>query len=260
MKGFDAVRQLNKELDGARAARANSKFVPELWQGLRNPGDRVQVRFLEQGEDVHVAWMHEYKVGKWFKYAKCLDENNDGSPCPGCEKDFRRTVKGVINVIWRDRPQLKKDSDGRAIKSNSGQFEIVGNKDEVVVWMQGIESFTELANKDTTYKGLSTRDFTITKKVKGYSIDPVTNENGDVVAVPMTADDNKLASEKYNLEDHYMKVYSPEELDALLQGGAPPAQEAERMQEVRSSGSPWNQGEGRANRGEARANRFLDGN
>lgn len=250
MQGFSAVRQLNKQLDGSRAARNNSKFVPELWQGLRNPGDSVQVRFLEQGEEVHIGWMHEYKVGKWFKYVRCLDEENDGTPCSGCEKDFRRTVKGVINVIWRDRPQLKRDSDNKAVKNAAGQYIVEGNKDEVVVWMQGIETFTELANKDKTYKGLGTRDFTITKKVKGYSIDPVTNEDGDVVAVPMTDNDLELAKGKYDLVEHYMKHHSSADLDAILQGGAPPSEATERVNDVRQAGSPWN-------RGEARANRFL---
>ncbi len=248
MKGFEAVRQLSKQLDGNRAARANLKFVPELWQGLRSPGDSVQVRFLEQGEDVHIGWMHEYKVGKWFKYVKCLDEDNEGAPCPGCEKDFRRTVKGVINVIWRDRPQLERGADGKAVKNAAGQFKIEGVKDEVVVWMQGIESFTELANKDKTYKGLSTRDFTITKKAKGYSIDPVTNADGDVVAVPMSDNDVKLAAEKYDLDEHYMKRYTYQDMDALLQGNEPPTQQAERVQQVRETGSPWNN---------QRANRFL---
>lgn len=244
---MSALKKITNELNNRR--NNDSKFIPELWQGLRNPGDSVQVRFLEQGTEMedNIVWMHEYKVGKAFKYTPCLDSDSDGSPCAGCDKQIKRTAKGAINVIWRDRPQVKRDEDNRAMKTNSGQFQIDGYKDEVVVWVQGVETWTELSNKDTRYKGLSSRDFVVTKKSKGFTIDPSTNEDGDVVAVALTKADKELLKGKFDLKDTYLKKLSNEDLSRLLSGQEPIE---EHMDAIREAGSPWE--------GRSRANRFLD--
>jgi hypothetical protein len=250
MRGVSAIKKLSNELNSRSSNNAN--FVRELWTQVRNPGDSVTVRFLEQGEDIHICWAHEYQRGKRFLYVPCLDHESNGAPCPGCELGFKRTIKGQINVICRDAPQLKR-VDGKAVKNQAGQYVIEGTKDEVFVWQQGITVFEELADKDVKYKGLMSRDFTLTKRSKGWSVDPATNENGDVVATPMTDNDKKLASEKYDL-DEYMKELSYEEMASVLGGGSLPSGGGvteEAVTETRASGSPFG-------RGESRANRFLD--
>jgi hypothetical protein len=253
MRGVSAIRQLSTELNNR--SKAGGNFAKELWQGLRNVGDSVQVRFLEQGEDIHICWAHEYQRGKRFLYTPCLDEDSSGQPCAGCELGLKRTIKGNINVIWRDSPQLKRNADGKAVKDQAGRFVIDGVKDEVAVWQQGISVFEDLADKDVKYKGLMSRDFVITKKSKGYGIDPATNENGDVVATPMTESDRELEKNKYDL-DEFMPVLSYEDQAKLLAGGTLPTGGGvsdDDVQESREAGSPWNRGTG-----QSRANRFLD--
>jgi hypothetical protein len=229
--------------------------VKELWTNLRNVGDTVQVRFLEQGEDLHICWAHEYQRGKRYFYVPCLDEESNGTPCAGCELGFKRTIKGQVNVILRDSPQLKR-VDGKAVKDQAGRYIVEGTKDEVMVWQQGITTFEDLADKDMKYKGLSSRDFTITKKSKGYSIDPATNADGDVVSTPMTDADHELAAGKYDLDD-YMKKVTYDEMASILGGGSLPSGGGvtdDNVEETRSAGSPF----GRGQISGSRANRFLD--
>lgn len=254
MKGAQAVKNQANEMSKRRSS-GESKFAKELWQGLRNAGDTVTVRFLEQGEDILAYWMHEYTVGKSFRHARCLDQDEDGNSigvqCPGCEDNIKRTIRGAINVIWRNSPQLKRGEDGRAAKNNAGQFIVEGTKDEVAIWIQGVTVFEDLADKDIKYRGLMSRDFTITKKSKGYTIDPVIlDEDGN--PGEMSEQDHLLAANKYDLYQHVFKELSYDELTSVLtggkvsnSGGGVTAGDVERKVE---EGSPWNR----------RGNRFLN--
>lgn len=256
MKGFQAVKNQANEMSKRRNS-GDSKFAQELWKGLRNAGDSVTVRFLEQGEDIRAYWMHEYNIGKRFAHARCLDQDEDGNsigvPCPGCENNIKRTIRGAINVIWRNSPQLKRGEDGRAVKTNNGQFIVEGTKDELALWVQGVTVFEELADKDIKYRGLMSRDFTITKKSKGYSIDPViVDEDGN--PGEMSEADYTLAENKYDLYEHVFTELSYDDLASVLTGGKVSSDgggvtEEDVARKV-EGGSPWNRG--------GRGNRFLN--
>jgi hypothetical protein len=99
-KGFEGVRSASADLE----ARRNSGGGV-LWFRIRS-GDETIVRFLEQGKDVHYAHMHEIAVeGRNFgRNVPCLDQERDGTPCPGCEREMKRSFQGFINLIWEDAP------------------------------------------------------------------------------------------------------------------------------------------------------------
>lgn len=254
MKGLGAIKGQANAMSNRRN-NGESKFAKELWQGLRNAGDSVTVRFLEQGEDIHAYWMHEYNIGKRFAHARCLDQDETGESigvaCPGCEEGFKRTIRGAINVIWRNSPQLKRGDDGRAVKTQSGQFIVEGKKDELAIWVQGITVFEDLADKDVKYRGLMSRDFTITKKSKGYSIDPVIMEE-DGNTGEMSEDDYALAENKYDLSTVIFEELSYSDLASLLNGGKVSSNSGVSNADVErkvEEGSPW--------RNTNRGNRFL---
>lgn len=259
--GFAAIRKASQELTDRKNSGGN--FGPkELWPALKNSGDSVVVRFLEQGDEVHVAFMHELPNRKRPEFVVCLDQDGAGNACPGCDQNLKRTIKGFINVIWRDSPQLKRGEDGRATKNNAGQYEVESVKDEIAAWMQGITVFEDLADKDLTYRGLTSRDFKITRRGTGlntkYTIDPVLDENGNANSTPLTEADQKLVAEKYDLDKEYLPNLTYEEAEAIIGGqardGGGVTEEA--VQEKRTQGSPFNRGANDSNDG-GRANRFL---
>lgn len=255
-KGFSAVRKASEDIT-ERKNSGGSFGPPELWPGLRNSGDAVIVRFLEQGDDVASAWMHEYKIPNRQKsfFTPCLDQDGDGTPCPGCEQGLKQTFKGFINVIWRNSPQLERNSDGRAIKNDQGQFKVAGYEDEVVVWMQGITVFEDLADKDIKYRGLCTRDFEIRRRGSGlntkYIIDPVLDDQGNANAVPMNDSDLHLAANKYDVETEYTVPKSYDETAKLLSGSEQTPNGGGVQQDDVQAKSPFDRD---------RANRFLPQN
>jgi hypothetical protein len=258
LQGFEAVRRASQEITERK--NSGGSFGPrELWPNLRNSGDTIQVRFLEQGEDVKVAWVHEYKkpnVNKSF-FTPCLDQSDEGNPCPGCELGIKRKFQGYINVIQRNSPQLKRGEDGRAVKNETGQYVVESYKDEIGVWVQGITVFEDLADKDITYRGLTTRDFKITRRGSGlntkYVIEPAVDEDGNANATPLTADDQELIKEKYDLDKEYLTPLSYEQMNALFAKGEIPSGGGVKPEDVQPT-SPFARGDG-----ESRANRFLEG-
>lgn len=197
-KGFTAIQEAaNKMSSGGSSSNV-------LYFKLANSGDSATVRFLEEGDDVYSYWYHDFthinKKDGWKTKLACLDQEDDGTPCPGCEEDLPRKFQGLINVIWRDAPLFAKDSDGNIDWSTQK-----GTADQVAVWRAGIELFSKtLGRKDVTYKGLSSRDFEIVREGVGlkttYSVEPVVVD-GETKAVPMSKDDKALAKEKYDLEE-----------------------------------------------------------
>lgn len=196
-KGFGAIK--------AAADKMNSGGGSNVYYfKLVNSGDSATVRFLEEGDDVYSYWYHDFthvnKQEGWKTKVPCLDQEDDGTPCPGCEEDMPRKFQGLINVIWRDAPVYAKDSEG-----NIDWDKKKGTADQVAVWRAGIELFSKvLGRKDVTYKGLSSRDFEIVRDgVKlntSYSVEPVVID-GETKAVPLSKDDKALAKEKYDLEE-----------------------------------------------------------
>ena len=201
--GFQGVRDVSADIEARKQSGGGSR----LWFRLPNNNDKATVRFLEQDEDVSWAWMHELPAtgNKSFgDKVPCRDQDEtgarNGEPCPGCEQDYPRRFQGQINLIWRDAPVLKRDSNGRLEKDANGNVQVAGHKDQIAVWTAGITVFEELDGKNATYKGLTTRDFVVTRKGTGlstrYSIEPADPDAG---ATPLSKADQELETEKYDL-------------------------------------------------------------
>jgi hypothetical protein len=96
-----------------RRAKALAAFGPRADYFSVAAGQIVVVRFLEQGQDL--AWAASHRVptqnSKYPQSVLCLDQSDDGTPCPYCQSDNKeirgRTTNGYINVIWRGGQQLQ---------------------------------------------------------------------------------------------------------------------------------------------------------
>ncbi len=201
-RGFSSIKDAEKKIE-----EKSIDFPNALWLRLPDDGDSAVVRFLEQGDEVYSYWYHDFSTYDartgWQTKVPCLDQDDEGTPCPGCDAELKRSFQGLINVIWRDAPKFKRDEDGKVIKKNN-ELVIEGYEDQVAVWRGGITLFSRvLARKDVNFKGLSTRDFEVTREGSGlkttYSVEPVLVD-GESKNVPMTAADKKLAKEVYDLE------------------------------------------------------------
>lgn len=195
------------------------------------PGESTVVRFLEQGDDVAWAWCHEVPVEgrSWGDAVPCLDQDDNGEPCPGCERDMARKFKGWINLIWEDAPVFKRDAENKLVREN-GKPVIIGHKPQAAVWSSGIRLFEELAELDTTWKGLRSRPFRVKRKGEGldtkYVINPADPDGGKT---PFSADEQQIEDTKSDVA----KLSAPptyEEFEKRLNGGtassAPSRQEA----------------------------------
>lgn len=214
-KGFSAVKAAAEKI----SRNEKGDFQPTLKLKLPDSGDIAVVRFLEEGEEVYSYWYHDFshvdKADGWKTKVPCLDQDDEGVPCPGCAQDLPRKFQGLINLIWRDAPVFKRDDEGRVIKKNK-QLVVESYEDQVAVWEAGIEVFKTLAKKDVAWKGLKSRDAEITRDGLGfdtkYSVEPVDIDAGKT---PLTKDDKELAKDTYDLEN-YARFKSADEFEEII--------------------------------------------
>lgn len=200
-QGFDKLKESIKKQD-----EQYGDFSPVFKLKLPNDGDTAVIRILEQGEEVFGYWYHNFshidKVNGWRTNFPCLDQDDEGVPCPGCREGLPRKFRGLFNVIWRNGPKFKRDDDGRAVKDKSGDLVVEGYEDQVAVWETGPEVFKTLGNKDVKYKGLASRDLEVTREGlkldTKYQIEPADLDAG---VTKLSAADKKLVeSSRYDLE------------------------------------------------------------
>jgi hypothetical protein len=224
-KGFAGVREA--------AADINARKSGGGWDGRLmfklDDGESGTVRFLEQGDEVMWAWMHQLPARGKQKFGDdipCRDQERTGEPCPSCQAggdEGARSFVGFINLIWRNAPVYKVKEDGYPERDAKGNFVIVGTKDQVAYWSKGITVFEELDGKDQTYKGLTTRDFIITRRGTGmntrYAIEPLVVD-GETKAIPLSDNDQELMKMKNDFAPDVSPL-SYEEHSKLLTGAAP---------------------------------------
>lgn len=191
------MRQASADVEARRGGSGPSA----LWFRLKK-GEEAIVRFLEQDDDIFYAMMHEVPVeGRQFgRDVVCCDQEKDGTPCPGCERDLPRRFKGFINVIWFDAPVFKRDGDGKLEKDRNGAPIVISHKPQVAVWGSGIRVFEELDETNANFRGLKIRRFKVKRKGEGldtkYHISP---EDVDSGPQEFDAEEKKLEGEKYDL-------------------------------------------------------------
>lgn len=216
-RGFEGVRKASEEVE----ARRGSGGPGALYFRLKG-GEEAKVRFLEQDEDISWCMMHEVPVENrsWGKNVPCLDQEKDGTPCPGCERDMDRRFKGFINLIWFNAPVFKRDNENKIVKDRLGDPVVTGTKPQVAVWNSGIRLFEELDEVNTNYRGLMSRPFRVKRKGEGldtkYAIAPWDVDEG---AQPMSDEETKLAEGKYDLNQFTAPGTYDEFLKELGEGG-----------------------------------------
>lgn len=217
-RGFSGVRNTSADIE----SRRGSGGPGALWFRLKS-GDEAICRFLEQDDDIFWCHMHEVPVeGRSFgRDVACCDQDKDGTPCPGCERDLPRKFKGFINVIWNNAPIFKRDGDGKMVKDSLGDPVITGHKPQVAVWGSGIRLFEQLDEVNTDYRGLTSRRFKV--KRKGEKLDTkyhIAPENVDGGAQEMSSEEQTLAGTKYDLNLFVKPPTYDEFLKELGEGGS----------------------------------------
>lgn len=155
-------------------------------------GDSVVLRVLDVGEDFKDVYVHRVPFERengsvYYLDVPCLDQDEDGTPCPGCADDLQRRYKFYANSIVRDweDPETGKVADTLMILSG------------------GI-MLAKALNKKHQRHGLDNRDIVIeregTKKQTVYEVDWADEEN-----TPLTSNDKKLAKDKYDFT-YYTKL------------------------------------------------------
>lgn len=192
-------------------------------------GQRARVRFLEQGNDLAWAYYHRIKTAgsRWPREIPCLDQEDEGVPCPACQSEDRdirrRSHKGLVNLIWRGNedvqelnqrlqaagqmpfalaPNYKRSDAGYPEKNTAGEKIILGFADGLFLWRCSKSVFLELLQKDSTYKGLMSRDFQIARQGKTkddtkYFIEPAEVDGGPQ---PMLQIDQEVYARKHDLD------------------------------------------------------------
>jgi len=218
-KGWQGIEDQARETQ-ERRERASQSFLPELRVSAKNPGP-FTIRFLEQGPDVNNYPTHTYKEpdGKgnfWTRTFTCLREVNQ--ECPWCAAGRRVKNRGVYNVIQRQRPVLRKDNEGKAIKIN-GQYVVDGYEDTVVIANVGGPTAEMLRKADGSYQGLMSRDFVVTysgDNFQQWTLSPAIDAQGNAMATSMSQADLWLYQNKRHDLDAYMKPPSQQEAAQLL--------------------------------------------
>lgn len=191
-------------------------------------GESATIRFLEENEDLHWAWVHQLPPSGNFRYGQkipCRDQGADGEPigeaCPGCERGYKRTFQGVVNVIWRDAPVFERDESNRLVRDGLNNPVISGKQDQVALWVAGVTVFEDLENLSEVYNGLNSRDFLVKRRGKDlatrYTVTPADPDGGPQ---KMTKADTVLADSKFDLTpfvvapayDSWGKTSAPEDV------------------------------------------------
>jgi hypothetical protein len=237
-RGAESFSKHNQAVE-QRREEAQSQYGPKADYFKISGGQFAVLRFLEQGTDI--AWASNHRVPTGGAYPSdelCLDQNDDGTPCPYCASEFKdvraRSTKGYYNVIWRGNvafqqlnaqilannaikvqngqppdptytlaPIYKRNSWGSPERDPNRQPIILGYEDGIFLWKSSKTVHNQLVEKDSHYQGLMSRDFVVRRtgnKVDdtAYYIDPA---NVNVGAIPMSAEDQALYEKRYNLDE-----------------------------------------------------------
>lgn len=185
-------RQVSLGNVSAASKRADEKRAASRtrWLSLSD-GDQIVVRVLDVGTDFKDGYVHRTPVvftddsGKSRKIdvdVMCLDQDEEGIPCPGCKDNLDRRYKFWTNVIVRDWEDPE-----------TGE-----TKDTLMIWSGGITIARKLGKMDAKH-GLRNRDIEIEREGSTfnntkYDVDWADDEN-----TPLSANDKKLEKGKYDL-------------------------------------------------------------
>jgi hypothetical protein len=163
--------------------RSASRFKKADWVKI-DDGGSVVVRVVDVGPDFRDGFVHpvefEGKKGRkgFTRDVMCLDQNDDGTPCPGCRDDLERRYKFWCRVIERE---AEKENDAG---------KVTGYEDRVKILSSG-KRLAGALNKKHKRHDLSKRDVEIERDGEGWDTDYGV-EWADDRDVPLTKEEIKL--------------------------------------------------------------------
>ena len=162
-------------------------------------GEAKVVRVLDVGSDFRDGFVHpvefDRKGGKSFtKDVMCLDQDDDGTPCPGCRDELERRYKFWCRVIEREAE----------VENDSGK--VTAYEDQVKILSSG-KRLAGALNKKHRRHDLSTRDIEIEREGTGWDTD-YSVEWVDEKDIPLTKDEIKMVEEGEIDLDRY--AYKPD--------------------------------------------------
>lgn len=203
--------------------KTGTGFGPQINYFRLQDGETATVRFLEAGEDISWAYMYQLPPREGRKYGDrvpSLDQQQDGTECPF--RDSEKVVKGVIvrgflNIIWRNAPVYKRDSNGRLIKDSNNKYIQDGTEDRIALWDASKTILEDLAALDAELKGLVLRDMKVRRNGSDlntrYVIYPTDS------ATELSKNDKELIANKYDLTPFVTPPSFEEAKEMLGEGG-----------------------------------------
>jgi hypothetical protein len=178
--------------------RSAKRFSAPEWVKVPD-GESAVVRVIDVGNDFRDGFVHPVEFEGRGKSKKtftrdvmCLDQNDDGTPCPGCRDDLDRRYKFWCRVIEREAEKTN-DSD-----------KVIGYEDQVKILSSG-KRLVGALNKKHKKRDLSLRDIEIEREGTGwdtdYSVEWVDEEDN-----PMTKEDLALIEASEIDLDRYTTV------------------------------------------------------
>lgn len=208
-----ALAGVKEALEGRKNSQRSSQSdgPRRLWLRLKD-GESATFRALEEGEEFVTAWTHTYERrgtrqdgSTYTYYEEVLADGKYDYDEQGNAPRF----KFWLNVIWRDGPVFATDAEGKIIREGK-EAKVERNEDVVAVLSGGITLAETLDGLESQYKGLTSRDFVISRKGSTkddtkYTIKPVgeEDEDGNLISkkTPLSDNDKKLAQGKNDLQE-----------------------------------------------------------
>jgi hypothetical protein len=180
----------------ANIKKSASRFKKAGWVKIEDGGSTV-VRVVDVGDDFRDGFVHPVefspKRGRSFtRDVMCLDQDDDGTPCPGCRDDLERRYKFWCRVIEREAEQ----------ENDAGK--VTGYKDEVKILSSG-KRLAGALNKKQKRHDLSMRDVEIERDGQGWDTDYGV-EWVDDKDVPLTKDEIKMIEDAGLDLDRYASI------------------------------------------------------
>jgi hypothetical protein len=178
--------------------KSASRYKKTGWVKM-DDGESVVVRVVDVGADFRDGFVHQVEFkgqnkSTFTRDVMCLDQNDDGTPCPGCRDDLERRYKFWTRVIEREAP----------VENDSGK--VTGYEDTVKI-LSGGKRLAGALNKKHKRHDLSKRDVEIEREGTGWDTD-YSVEWVDEKDVPLTKAEVKMVDESDIDLDRY--AYTPD--------------------------------------------------
>jgi hypothetical protein len=232
---FDLISKEIEKQERRRQEQGALRGVKKFNLQKPGPGEEAptaQVRFLDGDGEFEYCWTHPVETitnwGKRTKHIPCLDQNDDGNKCPGCEANLKKVQRFWINLIWRDAPVYERTDKG--INWNK----VISNEDQIFVWTSGQSLFKILKEAQKDFGSLTDQDFILERTTEQWQ--PYKLPRKQPEPSPMSPADKKLAADKYDLL-MFSKLPSYEDFAAEIPGFSSPSRKREHTDDDEDMGS-----------------------